>query len=164
MRSTLLFLLFITLKTIGQTSDSVLPFIIVKPIMCLNVASDKGDMVEFEFKGDNDLINGIEDKKAINVAIKSNQNWRLSISSYYTYMTYLNGDLSLLPVSILSFEPQDNGEPVVLSLVEQEIANGPRGGIKEKDNNFSIDVTATPGVFTVAGTFIANVIFTLSPD
>ncbi len=132
--------------------------------MSLHVSSAKGDIVDFDFKNENHISNGITYKNGIDIAIKSNQNWRLNISSTSANFSYFNGDISTLPVRILSFQSAKKVNPIVLSMVEQEIASGPKGGNSKKENNFSLDVIATPGLDAQSGSFITNVIFTLTPD
>ncbi len=158
------FLFIITFSAQAQYEDvqAVHSFLDLRSFMSFDVTVN-GQGLSYVFGVNDDLSVGILKNNVFRVTVKSNQLWQLNISSETPYFNRLKtGMASSIPASALRFRRENRTNFVTLGVNQQAIATGNRGGSNSRDNNFMLDMLASPGNASESGEFIINVLFTLT--
>ncbi len=166
MKKALLLVLLVPLWGKAQFTDvQVLnSFLDVRPFMTFDV-NVNGQGLQYVFQSNEDFSAGILKHNIFRVAVKSNQLWQLNISSETPSFAHLKTGLpSSIPASALRFRRETRTNFITLGMNQQMLATGGRGGSNTRDNNFMLDMLASPGESAESGNFIINVIFTLTPQ
>lgn len=143
---------------------SIDPYLDIRSFMSLRIeVSNK--TLDYAFSTDKEFSDGILKNSVMTAFIKSNQNWRLSVSAETPFFTNTTtGTISNLPCGILSIRKENKTGFNTISITPTEITNGPRGSDKPPLNRFNLDLNANPGLGHDGGSYVIGVIFTLSPD
>ena len=158
-------LMLMTVSVKAQfNSASIDPYLDIRSFMSLKIeVSNK--TLDYAFASEKDFSDGILKNNVMTAYIKSNQNWRLSISAETAYFTNTStGTTSNLPCSILSIRKENKVGFTTISVTPAEITNGPRGSDTPPNNRFSLDLNANPGLGHDGGSYVIGIIFTLTPD
>jgi hypothetical protein len=150
-------------SVLSQVSQPLNARLNVKSIMSINITKNKN--LDLKFNTSDQLEQGILLDNAINVKIKSNQNWNLMISSLTPNFLAVGPDTQqLLSSSIIGVKKSNQNNFIQLTQNPGTVASGERGGINSIQNQFNIDLKATPGLQFDGGNFTMVMIFTLSPQ
>lgn len=150
--------------TFGQgISQPISARLSVKSFISMKI--NKSQNIDFKFNSTEQMEQGITKPNAFNVEIKTNQNWNLSVSSLTPNFLALGPDSqTLLPSSILGLRKSNTSSFISVAQNPISLATGSRGSSTTGQNQFNLDLKATPGLNFDGGSFTIVVIFTVSPQ
>lgn len=161
---TFIFLLFNSLNSISQStiSQPVMAQVNINSFMSLKVS--KTSDLDFKFNSTDQLESGIVKNSVLQVRIKSNKNWQLSVSSLTPNMLSAGPDsYTIIPAEIFSIKKSNLSTFIPVRQNPTSITNGQRG-TDTGNNNFLLDLRAKPGLENGSGFYSVVLIFTISPQ
>lgn len=161
----LILLFLLPIETLGQIGNGgIHPYLDIRSFMSLKVDVGKPGL-DYTFDSDKTYNSGIVNSKAFDVKIKSNQNWRLTVSSQTAFFSNVSsGSFSNVPSKVLSIKADKSNTFLPVQLNPVEIANGKRGSDNKSGNSFDLDLKADPGLNYDGGIYALTIVFSLSPD
>jgi hypothetical protein len=119
--------------------------------------------LDFKFNNNQELLDGISLNNKFNVNVISNKNWVLNVSTLTSNFLAIGPQASTqMPPDILSIKKNSSTTFVPLSHNPSTVALGYKGDQTSSNNQFKMDVKATPGYSFNGGAYAIVLIFTLS--
>lgn len=110
-----------------------------------------------------DFASGITMGSYLNVVVKSNVAWTLSVQAQNAYFSAMSeGGSTNMPASVLSIKPSSSSNYFNLSTSSQTLKSGGKGSSTAPGNAFSIDVKFSPGFSYKGGIYTIGLMYTLS--
>ena len=110
-----------------------------------------------------DFASGVTMAGYLNVVVKSNVSWTLSVQSQNSYFTAMSqGGSTNMPASVLSIKPSSSSNYFNLSTSSQTLKSGSKGSSTTPGNSFSVDVKFSPGFSYKGGIYTIGLMYTLS--
>lgn len=157
--------LFSSCSLIAQETFFINPSLDIRSIINFKVVVVNNNNLNFSFRSMDDYQNGITKPSAFEVTIKSNQNWRLTVSSSDQYLIPTsNGAANNIPSSVFGLKKVNVSSFTSLSTTQKEIANGSRGGPNKTGNRFNLDLLCNPGLSYNGMGYMCEVVFTITSD
>lgn len=162
-KSILFIILFLPFLTFAQATVTRIAnaTVIVRSFMSVSVSHN--GIIDYKFNKAQELQDGITLSNKFNVTVTSNNNWVLYISSLTsTFQSSGYKASTQIPPEILSIKKNRSSVFVPINQNPQIIASGFKGDGTNPDNNFKIDIKATPGYNYNGGNYGMALVFTLS--
>ena len=135
----------------------------VKSLMSLSVTTN--GFLDFKFNNNQELSDGIILNNKFNVSITSNSNWILNISTLTSNFQAIGSQASTqMPPDILSIKKTTSTVFVPITQNPNMVALGFKGGGVNSDNDFKMDIKATPGYTFNGGIYVIVLVFNMSPQ
>ncbi|WP_304233190.1 hypothetical protein [Jiulongibacter sediminis] len=152
-----------TLRVSGQASFRV--EIIIPEAAQIRLKPGTANTINFNFASENQLESGLTSGKAATLQVSSNRLWVASAQAESPYFTITEtGDLSDMPSTVLSLRAGTGLTPYLpLSTVGVPLKTGAKG-LFGGQNEFDVDFKASPSHDQQAGSYVMNVLFTVSPQ
>ena len=157
----LLLLLFCGVAQAQVASHTV--NLIISPSVQLKSISGN-DATTLNFVSAEDVIGGITQTEAGSYEVRANTNWVVTAkASSAFFKTSVSGDDSEIPSSILYIKANKGEEAEFLPLSMDGIALQSGGKpSKDRDNTFSVDYMAQPGIDASPGIYSIDVLLTVT--
>lgn len=108
-------------------------------------------------------LNGVEVKGYLNIGVKSNKAWTLSVKAQNAHFSPMSaGGSTNMPSSVLSVKPSTSSDYKTISTTSQTIKTGNKGDTNASGNAFQLDIRYNPGFSYKGGIYTLGLIYTLS--
>ena len=145
-------------STVSRTANAT---VYLSSYMSLDVTTN--GYIDFKFNNNQELLDGISLSNKFNVNVVSNKNWILNVSTLTSNFLAIGPDAnSQMPPSILSIKKSTLSTFIPLSNNPKMIVTGFRGNQTSTNNNFKLDIKATPGYTFNGGAYAIVLLFTIS--
>jgi hypothetical protein len=119
--------------------------------------------LDFKFNNNQQLLDGVTLNNKFNVNVISNINWILNVSTLTSNFLAIGPQASTqMPPDILSIKKNTSNAYIPLNHNPNMVCLGYRGDQTSANNQFKLDIKATPGYTFNGGSYAIVLIFTLS--
>jgi hypothetical protein len=119
--------------------------------------------LDFKFNNNQQLLDGVTLNNKFNVNVISNINWIMNVSTLTSNFLAIGPQSSTqMPPDILSIKKNTSNTFIPLSHSPNMVCSGYRGDQTSANNQFKLDIKATPGYTFNGGSYAIVLIFTLS--
>lgn len=162
-KNLLFFLILLPAFAVAQVtvSRTATANVSVMSYMSFDVSSNGS--LDFKFNNNQELLDGISLNNKFNVNVVSNKNWVLNVSTLTSNFLAIGPQASTqMPPEILSIKKNGSSSFVPLSHNPSMVTLGYKGDQTSSNNQFKMDLKATPGYTFNGGAYAIVLIFTLS--
>jgi hypothetical protein len=157
----IILLCFVSTKGTGQSFNGTInPVVSIQSVMAVSITNNASPTINFT---NAQYATGYTISNFNTFNIKSNQPWRLSVSSatpnFSASGTYASNNM---PASVIGVVKSGQSPFMPLSSTDQVMATGNRGTAGTTGNSFNMDLTANPGYNYGPGIYTLTIVYTLS--
>ena len=122
-----------------------------------------GSTIIPSFESFSHYTNGITMSQYVEIQVRSNVNWTISVQAQNAYFSPLSqGASTNMPSTVLSMKRSDVSSYTPVSPSGHTLKNGGKGGAGKPGNTFTVDVRFHPGFGFKGGIYTLGLLYTLS--